>query len=79
MRVLQVAALEGVDLSLEVGERVRDLRPPPDQLGQLLPGVDIGHALLGGHCGRGVGSLNLVLAEYLSNKSSIIIYTTVRE
>ena len=48
--VLQVAPFEGVDLPLEVGEGVRDLRPPPHQLGQLLPRVYVGDALLSGHC-----------------------------
>ena len=47
MCVLQIAALEGVNLSLQVGQIVRDLRASPHQLGELLPGVDVGHALLG--------------------------------
>ena len=47
MSVLEITSLEGVDLSLQVGKIVRDLRAPPHQLGQLLPGVDVGDALLG--------------------------------
>ena len=39
VRVLQVAAFEGVDLTLEVGQRVRDLGATLDQVAQLLPRV----------------------------------------
>ena len=47
MSVFQITSLEGVDLSLQVGEIVRDLGATSHQLGELLSGVDVGDALLG--------------------------------
>ena len=78
MRVLQVAALEGVDLALEVGEGVGDLGPPAHQLGQLLPGVDVGHALLGGHCPIQTSANNTKKFEkYICQRfKNIFIYIT---
>ena len=46
MSVFQITSLEGVDLSLQVGEIVRDLGATSHQLGELLSGVNVGDALL---------------------------------
>ena len=71
MSVLQITSLEGVNLPLQVGQVVRDLGAPPHQLGQLLPGVDVGHALL---CVARHGGKNSEVALIFLNKKEVIIH-----
>ena len=70
MSVLQITSLEGVNLPLQVGQVVGDLGPSPHQLGQLLSGVNVGHALL---CvARHVGKKCEVAWIFLNKKQIII-------